>query len=139
MSFHFGTVDEDGSYSALGRVVSLDGSGAEYVGGEGNALRQADVASIACKVYALGTNRDSEAGTEVTPAPTVVVASSVFDTLRRTGWKVDRHGYNFRHDLGPEYAPAPGEWYLIEYRFTLASGAVAWAKFKVKTVATRAS
>lgn len=139
----YGTVQEDGNYTVLARMCSLDGTGDEYIPGEGKVLKQADVSSIGCKVYALGTDKNSLTGTEVTPSPSVSISSSIFDTLRTTGWPLvppgDLHGYNFRHDLSGTYAPAPEEWYLIEYTFNLASGGVAYLKEKVKTVPTRGS
>ncbi len=120
----------------LARMVSLDGSGDEVKPGEGACLQQADVSAITCKVYDLGTDKDAATGTEITPAPTLVVATNVYDALRTTGWPVaiDPHGYNFRHDVGVAYVPSPNNWYQIEYKFTLAvGGGVAWLRGKVKT------
>lgn len=129
---YYGKVNEDGSFYVLARVCSLDGSGEEVVPGEGAVLQQADVSAITCKVYDLGTNRNATSGTEVTPAPTVTVSTSVFDALRTVGWDKDTWGYNFRHDLSASYAPTGGDWYLLEYKFTLVSGGVAWLKVKVQ-------
>lgn len=131
----YGEANEGGTAHALARLVSLDGSGSEVKPGEGACLLQTDVSSITCAVYDLGTNPDEEAGTEVTPAPTVTVAANLFDTLRTVGWPTqdDPHGYNFRHDVGPEYLADPNEWRLFEYRITLDSGGVVWFLAKVKT------
>lgn len=137
---HSARVHEDGSFSVLARVTSLDATGDEQALGEGGCVQQADVSSIACKVYSLGTDPDNLAGTEVTPAPTVAVASSVLDTLRTAGWTKDTYGYNFRHDVAPAYVPNPNEYYLVEYKFTLVTGgAVAFLKVLVKTLPTRVS
>jgi hypothetical protein len=133
-----GYVNEDGTYSILARVCSLSGSGDEVEPGEGNVVTQADVTSITAKVYSLGASKTSD-GTEITPAPTVTVGTSIFDTLRTTGWKEDTHGYNFRHDLGVSYVPAPREWYVIEYRFTFVGGGIAWLPVYVKTSPIRTS
>ena len=135
MKTWYGSVPEDGSFYILSRLAALEGTGSEYVAGEGNVLKQADVSTITCKVYSLGTNKDNESGTEVTPAPTLTAAANLFDTLRTVGWPTgdDCYGYNFRHDVGPTYVPNPEEWYLLEYKITLTGGGVVWMSVKVKT------
>lgn len=137
----YGDVNEDGSYSVLARVTSLDGSGTEVRPEEGPCLTQADVSTITCKVFALGTNKNNPSGTEITPAPTLTPAANIFDTLRTTGWPTpsDPDGYNFRHDLSPTYAPNGGEWYLLEYKFTLTGGGVIWLKVKVRSAPVQTS
>ena len=134
MSVIYGEADEDGIATVFTRLAGLDGSGSEYKPGEGKAFQQADVSSIACKVFEIAS-RDAEAGTEITPAPTVTVAGSIFDTLRTVGWDTskDAHGYNFRHDLQPAFLADPGEWRCIEYKFTLATGGIAWLEARIKT------
>lgn len=127
-----GRVNEDGSYSVLARVTGLDATGAELAPGEGNLVKQADLSSISCKVFDLGTSRTNQSGSEVLPAPTPTPAANVFDTPRTVGWGADDLGYNFRHDLGPAYAPDGDHWYLIEYKFTLTTGGVGWLKVRVK-------
>ncbi len=128
-----GLVNEDGTVSCLARVCSLDGSGEEYGDGEGPVVQQADVASVTCKVFDLGADESDAAGAEVLPAPTVTVSVSVFDTLRTAGWNEDRVGYNFRHDLGPTYTADPGEFRLVEYKFTTTAGGVFFVKFMPET------
>jgi hypothetical protein len=134
-----GVVNEDGTFSVLGRVCSLDGTGDEQSPGEGNVLKAADVAEVTCKVFDLGTDETTAAGAEVTPAPTVVVATSVLDALRTAGWSEDRVGYNFRHDLGPAYAADPGEYRRVEYRFTLTGGGVFFVNALVLTKGVQTS
>lgn len=131
----WGEADEDCSFSILARLCALSGSGSEYGAGEGNVLQQADVSTITCKVFDLSTDKDATTGVEVTPAPTVTVSTSVFDTLRTVGWPTDddQHGYNFRHDLGVAYAAdGGGEWRLVEYVVTLTDGTVAAIEARVK-------
>ncbi len=130
----YGQVNEDGSASVLARVVSLDGTGDTIHDSEGPCLLRADVSSITCRVYDLGTNRGASSGTEITPAPTVSASTSVFDTLRSAGWDTygDPAGYNFRHDLAPAYFPTGGHWYLIEYVVTTINGAVLYGRCRVK-------
>lgn len=132
-------VNEDGSWSALSRLCALQGSGEEVKPGEGPVLLQADVASITCKVYDLGTDPDA-AGSEVTPAPTLTPAANLFDTLRTVGWPTaqDRFGYNFRHDVATTFVPTGGNWYRNEYRLVLDDGAVLWlvGRVRARRVAT---
>lgn len=129
---HYGECNEDGPYSALARVTSLSGTGSEHVQGEGPVIKVADVSSITCKVFDLGTDRDAATGVEVTPAPTLTSAN-VFDTLRTAGWDVpnDLVGYNFRHDVGAAYVADPDEWRLVEYKITLTDATVIWLEFRV--------
>lgn len=133
----YGQANEDGSCTLLARITSLDATGEEYLPGEGPVVLQDDVSTITCKVYDLGTDKDALTGTEVTPAPTVVVATNIFDTLRRSGWPLppegDTIGYNFRFDVGAAYLPNPNTWYAIEFLFTLVGGGVFPAKFRVYT------
>lgn len=142
----YGEVNEDGSFSILARITALDAAGQEVVPREGPCLTQADVASIACRVFDLGRNKDNPAGSEVLPAPTLTPAANIFDTLRTSGWPLDRDiwGYNFRHDVSPIYDGSPGtaslgEWYLLEYKITLTNGGIVWLRVKVKTVAVQSS
>lgn len=131
----YGKVNEDGAYSILSRLTSLNGSGTAVHRREGNLIQQVDVASITCKVYNLGVDRNAESGTEVGSAPTVVVSTSIYDTLQTLGWPTedDYAGYNFRHDLSAAYAPEANVWYLVEYKVTLTSGGVLWLKVRVKS------
>jgi hypothetical protein len=96
---------------------------ARVYGDDGNLLTQATVASIKYSSYLLDDN-DSESRTAVTghSAATVVVASSIFDTLQ-TGvfWTADTTGYNFKH-TPPNVTNQPfakaGRRYLVEYTIT---------------------
>jgi hypothetical protein len=137
----YGKVYEDGTYSVLARVCSLAGAGDEVRAGEGNLLQEADVSAVTCKVYDLGTDRNADSGSEVTPAPTLVVADVIYDELQVVGWDVpgDPHGYNFRHDVSVAYTPSAARWYLLEYKLTLADGGVAWLRVKVKSLAVTQS
>lgn len=134
-----GRVAEDGSFSILARVCDLDGTGSEVVPGEGPVLKQADITTITGKVWNLGANINNAAGTEVAPAPTVTISTSVFDTLRTAGWPLreDTYGYNFRHDLNPTYSADANTWYKVEYKFALASGGTVWVFSYVKTGGTQ--
>lgn len=131
----YGQVQEDGTFSVLSRITALSGTGTTVRDIEGPCVKKADVASITCKVYSLGTNRNNQAGVALSPDPTVTINDSIFDTLQTSGWPTteDRAGYNFRFDVGATYVPNGNEWYLIEFKITLASGAIVWLKLKVKT------
>lgn len=134
-----GTVQEDATFSALARLCSLDGTGDTVADREGPCLTQADVASIACKVYDLGTDETSTTGTEVSPAPGSEVSDCIYDALQLAGWGEDSAGYNFRHDVGPAYTADPGEYRLVEYTFALTSGATLIIKYLVFVQPTRSS
>ena len=131
----FGAVNEDGSFSILARVCALSGSGSEMAVGEGKVIQQADVSAITAPVYLLGTNKNNTSGTVVTPALAPTAAANIFDTLRTVGWPTvdDKHGYNFRLDLGPTYTATGGQWYLVEIKITLTDGTVIQLPVKVKT------
>lgn len=85
----------------------------------GTLLTQATTTGITCKVFRLSEEDDPE---ELF-TPSVVVASSVFDTLQ-TGdvWDIDATGYNFRHVLSGSNFPAPATVYRVEYVVTPTSG-----------------
>lgn len=137
----FGKVNEDGSFSILARLVDLNGTGDQVSDEEGPCIKQADVDNISAKVYNLGANKDATTGTEITPAPTISITDNILDTLRTVGWptQMDYAGYNFRHDLGPTFAPNANEWYLIEYRIALLNGGILWLRAKVKSVGVQTS
>lgn len=132
----YGRVNQNGAFSILARVCSLDGTGPEVLPPEGNTILQADVVAITCKIFALGTDKNNPAGVEETPTPTLSPGTNILDTLSVSGWPTDEdeYGYNFRHDVVFEYVPASDVWYLLEYRFVLTNGAVIWLRAKVKTV-----
>ena len=137
----YGKVNEDGSFSILSRVTSLDGTGTQVKAREGNCLKQADVDNIMCKVVALGTNKYATSGTEITPAPTLTPAANLYDTLQTNGWPTedDWAGYNFRHDISPTFVPDGDQWYLFEYKFTLDTGGIEWLKVRVFAAAVQTS
>jgi hypothetical protein len=124
---------EDIPVSHLRRVTALAGTGSEVVQGEGPVVKQADVSSITCRVYDIGTDRDAEAGVEVTPAPTLTASANIFDALQTAGWAEDLYGYNFRHDVDALYLADPGEWRLLEYKIVLAAGGSVGLELRVKT------
>jgi hypothetical protein len=137
----FGIVNEDGSYSILSRITSLDGTGDELVSGEGNCIKQADLTSITVKIFDLGTDKDNPSGEEIVPAATVSISINIFDTLRTSGWdkQKDQYGYNFRHDLSSAYCPDAYHWYQLEYKFTTSTGGIIWNRIKVNAIAVQTS
>lgn len=135
----YGKVNEDGSYTLLARVASLSGTGTQVRPREGYCLAQMDIDSIGCTVFNLGTNKNNPSGTTVTPAPTVTAEDNIYDVLQTDGWEQDTDGYNFRLDLGPQYAPEANNWYLIEVKFTQTDGTVAWLVVKVQTTSLQTS
>lgn len=135
-------IREDGHCSMLARVTAIEGSGTQVTGDLGKPVLQADVSTITCKVFDLGTDPNATSGTEVGSAPSVVVASTIFDTLQTTGWDVnlDSSGYNFRHAIaGATYFTDGGDYFAIEYKFTLTSATVFWVVYRVQAVAVLTS
>lgn len=92
---------------------------ARITGGDGSAIGQADVASIARKVFDV---RSATPETAVNSAAPVVV-DSIFDTLQTDSrWSVDETGFNFA-DTVPASVFATGDrTYRVEYVFTPTSG-----------------
>lgn len=99
---------------------------ARVVGADGDAIVQADIETITCKVMTL-------AGTVVV-SPTVTVNTAVFDTLQ-TGdeWTEDAIGYNFRHALPVTAVPNGGTIYQVEYIFTAADESVFPVVYRITT------
>lgn len=134
-------VNEDGSFSILARVCSLDGTGELVRDEEGYCLKRADVSAVSAKVFDLGADEDNPAGVEVTPAPSVSAAANFSDALQTVGWPTGRDwaGYNFRVDLGPTFTAKPDNWYTFELKVTTVGGAVGWLRGKHKTVPVQTS
>lgn len=90
---------------------------ARVVGSDADNVAQADISSIACKVF-------DAAGTQIIN-PSITVSSVIYDTLQ-TGdeWTVDATGYNFRHALPTTAFPTGGAIYTVEYVFTATDGSV---------------
>ena len=117
---------EDGSATVIGRVTARNGSGAATgISGEGKFVQQADLSTITAKVF----EKDADGVfVEITPAPTVTVATAILDTVDTTNeiWTVDTIGHNFIHDLGAVYFPNGGKIVKAEYKFTYVGGDVGW-------------
>ena len=92
---------------------------ARYEAEDGTALVQADITSIARKVFDLdGTAPDTPVDTS-TPA----VGTVIFDTLQTpSSWKEDATGYNFKDTVAATVLADGGRRYRVEYTFTLAAG-----------------
>lgn len=101
------------------------------------ALLQADITSITCAVYSLGSTTPNVA----VSTPTIVVASVIFDTLQ--SWATDSAGYNFLHEVpaGADSDTEPfalgNRNYSIEYVFNPVSGEDFMIIFEPKTKNTR--
>ena len=88
-------------------------------------VQQADLSTITAKVF----EKDADGVfVEITPAPTVTVATAILDTVDTTNeiWTVDTIGHNFIHDLGAVYFPNGGKIVKAEYKFTYVGGDVGW-------------
>lgn len=104
-----GSVQEAQGFTALARVVK----------GSGAALVQADVSSVARRIF------DPASTTPTTPieGPTALTVSAViFDTLQTDGyWTLDSTGYNFRDTYAGALLAEGGRTYRVEYTITTAS------------------
>ena len=112
---------EDGGCTLLARVTARDATGA-YTGvrGEGNWIKQADLAAqgtgITCAVF----DRSSATPDTAVTTPTVTITSAIQDTPVTNGyvWDVDDVGYNFLLDLAGTLFPTGGKLYRVEITFT---------------------
>jgi hypothetical protein len=125
----FGTAFKNGSATLLARVV----------GGNGQPVVQADIASASYTAYLLD-DRDADSRTAVTghTAVSLVVADVIFDTLQTDAlWTVDDVGYNFRHVLdvsaNPAFATA-GRRFLVEFKLIPNTGQVILVRFRVNVI-----
>lgn len=99
----YGTVNEDSSFSVMGRVVVA-----------GTLWTQASVSAITYKVF-------NSSNAEVSNG-SLTVGAVVFDTLQTDGrWDIDSVGYNFRHDNDHQVLTDAGR-YRIEYEVTMSAG-----------------
>lgn len=125
----YGTAFKNGSVTLLSRLV----------GGDGQNLVQADVASAKYTVYLLD-DQDADTRTAVTGHTNVslTVADIFFDALQTDAlWTVDAIGYNFRHVLDVSVDQAftiAGRRYLVEFELTPTSGQVILLRFRVNVI-----
>ena len=131
-----GEVNQNGTFTCLGRIVSLDGTGEQVGNDKAPCIAQADVSAITAKVWFLGNDPGNQTPTAVSPDPTVTVSSAISDTLLTNGWDtgIDSYGYNFRFDVAATYPTVGDAWYQIEFRILLTSGTVIWLRYKVHTL-----
>jgi hypothetical protein len=84
---------------------------------DGANIVQADVASIAFKLY-----KKKDPATLI-QSGALVVADTIFDTLQTDGrWTTDSTGYNFRHIIAGADLADPDEIYRAEYVITGTGG-----------------
>lgn len=103
---------------------------ARIVDEEDDPIVQADVSSIAYKVYSLASSGGSTAATQ-TSTGSLTKTEVIYDTLQTTrGWQVDRTGYNFRWVIPGSLRPTGGVVYLFEVVFTMGNGVVIADVFK---------
>ena len=115
-----GTVNEDSGASFMARIYGNDGA----------VIVQASISSIAYKVFNFKTSK-----TAPVSEGALTVSSVVFDTLQTDArWTEDSTGYNFRWDAPATIFTTGGDVYLIEIKFTPASGAVFHKLFEVKAI-----
>lgn len=129
---------EDGSATTLGRATARNASGAATgVHGEGKFIKQADVSSITLSVFDLSSaTPDTAIATEI-----LTVSAVILNTVVTSNeiWTKDSTGYNFLHDLAASYFPTGNHTYLLEYKFTLTGGVVAWGVYSGPAMPVRTS
>lgn len=100
---------------------------ARVLGGDGSAVAQADISSIAYSVYDMDDTSSPATGT-------LTVANVVYDSLQTDSrWTEDTTGYNFGWSAPASLFPSGSKVYLVEIALTPASGEVLHVKYKVTT------
>lgn len=129
---------EDGSATALARLVARDATGAATgISGEGKWIKQADLSAITCAIYDLNSATPDTA----TSTPTVTISSAVIDTPVTDGviWDEDLTGYNFLYDFPANSFPIGGRLYRVEFKVTTTGNAVLWLVYEGVALAVRTS
>jgi hypothetical protein len=113
----YGRVYQNIGGCVIHRFASIYGTGAESPDPlEGNLIQQADVASVAVKVF------DSE-GQQIGSTETPSAASTVFDTLQTSAtWARLARGGNFRFFIPAEHFPTGNTENRAEITITLTDG-----------------
>jgi len=108
---------EDIGACIIARFAAISGSGAASpVTTEGTLILQADVASVAVKVFDADK---TQVGSTLTPS----ASSTVFDTLQTAGtWGNLKDGGNFRYAVPGTYFPIGGTTNRVEVVITLTDG-----------------
>lgn len=110
---------EDGDACCMARV-QLDGSD----------VLKSELSSVTRKIFDLDGSTPTAAASE----SSLVVATTVFDTLQTDGrWTQDTTGYNFRDTIAGSNFPEADRSYRVEYKFVGANGEVAFAVFILDT------
>lgn len=117
--------NEDGDATCLGRVTARNGTGAATgIEGEGNFIKQADLAvgGIERKIFDLDGDTPNDPESTTNPTISVVVLDTV--VTDNVIWTKDATGYNFLDDIAASNFPIGDRRYRIEYKFTLTGGAI---------------
>lgn len=117
---------EDGSCDVRARVMAKDATGSSTKAGEGYALTQSDLSSIAMSVFDITDPSSPVAPSGVTNPATLTVSDVISDTLVTTSalWKSDSYGYNFAYIIPAANFPTGGKQYQVEFKFTTTGGTV---------------
>ena len=117
---------------AIERITAAEDSEVTFrdriIDQSGDAIQQADVASIAYRVA------DVTAPSTVVASGSLTVASVVYDTLQTTDWTADATGYNFKASLAGTCFPSGEKAYRVEFAFTMTSGGPLYVLKEVSTV-----
>ena len=123
------TALKNGSLTMLARVV----------GGDAQAIVQADIASAKYSVYLLDDDdADSRTAVSAHTAVALTVADIIFNSLQTDDlWTVDDVGYNFLHVLDVSANQAftiAGRRYLVEFSLTPNDGQIILLCYRVNVI-----
>jgi len=100
---------------------------ARVLGGDGSAVQQSDISSIAYSVYDMDDTSSPGTGS-------LTVANVVYDTLQTDSrWTTDTTGYNFGWSAPASLFATGDRVYKVEVLFTPASGEVFHVQWDVTT------
>jgi hypothetical protein len=124
-----GTVNVGGTVACMARVRNVDT--AAYI-------TPSTVSTITYSIYSLDESTQARTAVSAHSAVSVVVASSVYDTLQTTlGWDDDTTGFNFRHVINISSNAAfatVNTTYVVEFTITPTSGQKILVPFKVVAI-----
>jgi hypothetical protein len=89
---------------------------ARVIGGDGNAITSADIATVAWTVYDVDAQQQTDTGSPD-------VDDCIYDTLQTDGrWTTDSIGFNLAVDIDDTAFPVGGDCYQVRITLTPVSG-----------------
>jgi hypothetical protein len=124
-------VNQNGSWTLLGRVTSQDANGPlSPVPSEGNLILPTDLTSVLINAYDPTGPNPATPIFSVSPAPASVIQA----TLQTLGiWTLIVGGGNFEYNFGASIFTLPNHDYLVVVTFTTTGGTVSYGQSQVHT------